>query len=100
MVYRTGGLRDPRCPRCQLLLAELALDGGTALGCSGCGGVLLDDAGFAAVRERLYASILREAGAPPSLPESDMTPSLGCPSCGETMQRTHLASVPVDMCAE
>lgn len=95
MVYRSAG---PSCPRCKRLLVELAVESGSALGCEQCGGVLIDDAGFAAVRERLYATILKRTGAPPDAPMFDPSTMLPCPRCGETMKRTWLANVPIDLC--
>lgn len=97
MVYRSRG---PCCPRCKGALSELAIDAGSALGCEQCGGVMIDDAGFAAVRERLYAAILERTGAPPNIPTSDHSGALGCPHCGAAMKRTHVASVPIDLCSE
>ncbi|MBK7582394.1 MAG: zf-TFIIB domain-containing protein [Myxococcales bacterium] len=95
--YRTA----PRCPRCSRPLEALAIQAGSALGCDGCAGVLLDDEGVR-LRAHQLLRTTRKAIDPAAL---DLLPwddsaTLQCPRCKSTMKRTALVGIPVDFCAE
>lgn len=95
--YRTA----PRCPRCSRPLEALAIQAGSALGCDGCAGVLLDDEAFGFVRTSFYEQLGKaiDPAALDLLPWDDSA-TLQCPRCKSTMKRTALVGIPVDFCAE
>jgi Zn-finger nucleic acid-binding protein len=86
----------PNCPVCATPLVELVVGDGSGGGCQGCAGIWVDEAGLAAVRERVFADILAAAGPRTAPPRPDTT--LACPTCGRPMLRTDVASVSVDVC--
>lgn len=97
MHYRTRRA----CPRCARSLQLVEAGAGSAWGCDGCGGVLLDDAAFAHVREAGYALIVERAGRSyVDVPAVDESAPLQCPECAKPMQRTLLDEIPVDFCRE
>lgn len=97
MTYRSA----IGCPRCQRPLAELGVPAGTAWGCSGCGGVQLDDAAFGHLRRGEYAvTVAKGADVGASVRVPDETSVLPCPRCARPMTRTLLAGVPVDHCVD
>ena len=72
---------------------------GSAGGCQRCSGIWLDDAAFAEVRSRHYASIAAGALAgSPNEAKLDRSAPLACPQCRNAMKRTRLSHVDVDVC--
>lgn len=86
------------CPRCGGALAAVGVPIGVALGCGPCAGVLLDDAAFGHVRERMYASLAHRAPARRAT-FPDGSAALACPACASHMTRTKIGEVEVDLCS-
>ena len=93
------------CPRCQLDLVGTKVDDIIVLGCSGCRGVWLDNAGSTAVMERRrpdLEELTKKAesatgfDAPPRITGGQL---LHCPVCSRDMRRVRVAFIDVDVCA-
>jgi Zn-finger nucleic acid-binding protein len=84
------------CPVCRVPLVELSVGDGTGGGCQRCAGIWVDEVGLAAVRERLFATILERSG-PRAAPPRESTP-LACPICQKAMLVTEVASAVIDVC--
>ena len=98
------GKTNLRCPRCTAALFEGRTSATTMLGCGGCGGVWLDNAGTRRLLGLVDAEMVTladrasvAATAAPSFHEE--REPLRCPMGGEELGRAMVSDVTVDVCA-
>jgi Zn-finger nucleic acid-binding protein len=104
-VEATTGQTSLRCPRCSKPLFEGRTSMSTLLGCGGCGGMWLDNAGtrrlLGLVDAEMVALADRVSNAGKVAPARvDDSKPLRCPVGGEELWRAMVGDVTVDVCAD
>lgn len=90
-----------QCPRCRGQLVSFTVPEGTALGCSTCGGVWVDDHAFTALRQGMEDDVVGVAAALRARqrsPEPDRRDIIRCPVCSRELIATDISTVRVDFC--
>ena len=91
MAYRDG---FERCPRCHVAL----VDARAARGCRECGGLWLDEPTFREMLQTMAPSRLLDQLELDPVPRIEV--SLGCPTCGQPLEKVAIHHVPLDRCAK